>query len=82
MYGINHGYTPAQVSSLVCRDGRPGLTRLQKNRVFDIADVPFSQVDADEVRRYPADMANAGNYEGYKGRKVWVRHCLRALLMS
>lgn len=43
--------------------------------MFNIADVPFTQVDQDEKHKYAADLADAANYQGFKGRGVWVcRH--------
>ena len=41
--------------------------------MFDIADVPFSQVHEEEKQRYAADIKATGSYEGYKLRQYWVR---------
>ncbi|KAI0800148.1 hypothetical protein C8Q74DRAFT_394695 [Fomes fomentarius] len=48
-----------------------GYTSTQKDRMFDIANVPFTLVGPEEVGRYAADLKNAANYQGYKGRQVW-----------
>lgn len=40
--------------------------------MFDIANVPFTLVGPEEVGRYAADLKDAANYQGYKGRQVWV----------
>ncbi|KAF8906375.1 hypothetical protein CPB85DRAFT_1314044 [Mucidula mucida] len=48
-----------------------GYTSAQKDRIFDIADVPFTKVTQEEMKDYLADLANAANYQGYKSRRVW-----------
>ncbi|KAI0649640.1 Clavaminate synthase-like protein [Trametes meyenii] len=48
-----------------------GLSQAQNDRIFDIADVPFSQVPEEEMKRYTADIKGAGSYRGFKPRSVW-----------
>ncbi|KAJ7507034.1 Clavaminate synthase-like protein [Mycena galericulata] len=48
-----------------------GYTSAQTERMFDIADVPFSGVKADEKRVYTAQMKETGSYQGYKPRQYW-----------
>lgn len=42
-------------------------------RMFDIADVPFSQVSDEEKEKYVAQTKQTGSYQGYKLRQYWVR---------
>ncbi|KAJ7677955.1 hypothetical protein DFH06DRAFT_563295 [Mycena polygramma] len=48
-----------------------GYTASQTERMFDIADVPFSGVDPDEKRLYIAKIKETGSYQGYKPRQYW-----------
>ncbi|KAJ6552201.1 hypothetical protein DFH09DRAFT_1167358 [Mycena vulgaris] len=48
-----------------------GYTAAQTERMFDIADVPFSCVGSDEKRVYTAQMKETGSYQGYKPRQYW-----------
>ncbi|KAJ7243604.1 hypothetical protein B0H12DRAFT_1203715 [Mycena haematopus] len=48
-----------------------GYTAAQTERMFDIADVPFSCVDSEEKRVYTAKMKQNGSYQGYKPRQYW-----------
>ncbi|OCH86735.1 Clavaminate synthase-like protein [Obba rivulosa] len=48
-----------------------GLTSAQNTRMFDIADVPFSQVPEDEKKAFHADIKGAKSYQGYKLRQYW-----------
>jgi len=48
-----------------------GYTSSQTERMFDIADVPFSSVESDEKRMYTAKMKETGSYQGYKPRQYW-----------
>ncbi|KAJ6453604.1 hypothetical protein C8R45DRAFT_633449 [Mycena sanguinolenta] len=48
-----------------------GYTLAQTERMFDIADVPFSCVDAEEKRLYAGKMKETGSYQGYKPRQYW-----------
>ncbi|KAJ7898077.1 hypothetical protein B0H13DRAFT_2234343 [Mycena leptocephala] len=49
-----------------------GYTSSQIERMFDVADVPFSGVDSEEKQLYTAKMEEAGSYQGYKPRQYWV----------
>ncbi|KZT08212.1 Clavaminate synthase-like protein [Laetiporus sulphureus 93-53] len=48
-----------------------GLTQAQNDRMFDIADVPFSLVGDDEKKIYTGDFEKTGVYLGYKARQHW-----------
>ncbi|KAJ7620241.1 hypothetical protein FB45DRAFT_929776 [Roridomyces roridus] len=48
-----------------------GYTEAQTERMFDIADVSFSGVEAEEKRVYTAQMKQTGSYQGYKPRQYW-----------
>ncbi|KAJ8457010.1 hypothetical protein ONZ51_g11780 [Trametes cubensis] len=48
-----------------------GLTQAQNERIFDIADVPFSQVAEDEKKQFSYDIKATGLYKGYKLRQYW-----------
>ncbi|KAJ3711648.1 hypothetical protein DFJ43DRAFT_1044312 [Lentinula guzmanii] len=48
-----------------------GYSKEQMERMFDIADVPFSQVGDQEKEKYLASMKQAGSYQGYKLRRFW-----------
>ncbi|KAI0089600.1 Clavaminate synthase-like protein [Irpex rosettiformis] len=48
-----------------------GLSRPETERMFDIADVPFSQVPDQEKSEYRAKIIEAGSYQGYKPRQFW-----------
>ncbi|KAJ7725543.1 hypothetical protein B0H16DRAFT_1665841 [Mycena metata] len=48
-----------------------GYTPAQTERMFDIADVPFSCVDADEQGLYTAKISKTGSFQGYKPRQYW-----------
>ncbi|KAF7366894.1 hypothetical protein MSAN_00948100 [Mycena sanguinolenta] len=48
-----------------------GYTSAQTERMFDIADIPFSCVDAEEKRLYAAKIKETGSYQGYKPRQYW-----------
>ena len=49
------------------------MGRLQTDRIFDIADVPFTQVPEEEMKRYTADIKGTGSFRGFKPRELWVR---------
>ncbi|KAI0752492.1 Clavaminate synthase-like protein [Daedaleopsis nitida] len=49
-----------------------GLTQAQNERMFSIADVPFSQVAEDEKQRYTSNIKESGSYRGYKLRQLWA----------
>ncbi|RDB27660.1 hypothetical protein Hypma_003184 [Hypsizygus marmoreus] len=48
-----------------------GYTPEQTRRIFDIADIPFTQVSDEEKRKYVAKMKETGSYQGYKPRQYW-----------
>ncbi|KAF9220306.1 Clavaminate synthase-like protein [Gyrodon lividus] len=48
-----------------------GYTQTQRDRVFDIADVPFTAVPPEEMKIYTANIDKVGYYAGYKGRQYW-----------
>ncbi|KAI9070315.1 Clavaminate synthase-like protein [Trametes sanguinea] len=48
-----------------------GLTQAQNNRIFDIADIPFTQVPEEEMKRFTADIKGSGSYRGFKPRELW-----------
>lgn len=79
MYVVNHGLTQAQVCiepGAACDlPSHNGLTPWcgQNERIFDIADVPFSQVAEDEKKQFSYDIKATGLYKGYKLRQYWVR---------
>lgn len=45
---------------------------LKNERIFDIADVPFTQVADDEKKKFSYDIKATGLYKGYKLRQYWV----------
>ncbi|KAI0071947.1 Clavaminate synthase-like protein [Panus rudis PR-1116 ss-1] len=58
LYVVNHGYTQEK-------------GRIQTDRIFDIADVPFAHVSDEEKKKYEGKMLQTGSYQGYKLRKYW-----------
>ena len=52
----------------------------QTDRIFDIANVPFSQVADEEKLTYHAKMVETGSFQGYKLRQYWVRDTSDALI--
>jgi len=48
-----------------------GLTQAQNERIFDIADVPFSVVSDEEKKAYVANIKEAGSWQGYKLKRYW-----------
>ncbi|KAJ3509886.1 hypothetical protein NLJ89_g4977 [Agrocybe chaxingu] len=48
-----------------------GYTPEQTERVFDIADIPFTQVSDAEKRSFVAKMEEDGSFQGYKLRRYW-----------
>jgi len=48
-----------------------GYSKDQMERMFDIADVPFSQVSDEEKQKYVASPKQTGSYQGYKLREYW-----------
>ncbi|TBU47752.1 Clavaminate synthase-like protein [Dichomitus squalens] len=49
-----------------------GWTQAQNNRIFDVADVPFTQVSEDEKKRFQTKTQETGTPEGYKLRRSWT----------
>ncbi|KAI1792652.1 Clavaminate synthase-like protein [Ganoderma leucocontextum] len=49
-----------------------GWTQAQNQRIFDLADVPFSQVSEDEKKRFQTKTHVTGTAEGYKLRRLWT----------
>lgn len=41
-------------------------------RIFDIANIPFANVEEEEKKVYIAAMKQTGSYQGYKPRQYWV----------
>ncbi|KAG2034748.1 hypothetical protein BDR03DRAFT_964412 [Suillus americanus] len=48
-----------------------GYTQAQRDRIFDIACVPFNDVSPDEKKTYAANIEGVGSYAGYKLRQFW-----------
>ncbi|KAI0089615.1 hypothetical protein BDY19DRAFT_113838 [Irpex rosettiformis] len=48
-----------------------GLSQTATERIFDIANVPFTQVPDDEKKEHVARMLEEGSYQGYKPRQYW-----------
>ncbi|EIW75982.1 Clavaminate synthase-like protein [Coniophora puteana RWD-64-598 SS2] len=48
-----------------------GYTKSQRDRMFDIANVSFSDVSAEEKQIYVANIEKVGYYQGYKPRQYW-----------
>ncbi|KZT08059.1 Clavaminate synthase-like protein [Laetiporus sulphureus 93-53] len=48
-----------------------GYTQAETDRMFDIADIPFSMVSDDEKRAYDSRVKQTGSYQGYKLRQYW-----------
>ncbi|KAI0819373.1 Clavaminate synthase-like protein [Trametes gibbosa] len=48
-----------------------GLSQAQNDRIFDIADIPFSQVSEEEMKRFTSDIKGTGSYKGFKPRRLW-----------
>ncbi|KZT63621.1 Clavaminate synthase-like protein [Daedalea quercina L-15889] len=46
-----------------------GLSQAEEERMFDIANVPFSGVPAEEKSNYLANIKHDGSYQGYKPRE-------------
>ncbi|KAF8551423.1 Clavaminate synthase-like protein [Imleria badia] len=49
-----------------------GYTQAQRDRIFDIANVPFTAVPPEEMRIYTANIEKASYYAGYKPRGFWA----------
>ncbi|PCH36926.1 Clavaminate synthase-like protein [Wolfiporia cocos MD-104 SS10] len=48
-----------------------GYTQAQRDRIFDIADIPFSAVGDEEKKWYAGNIKATGSYQGYKLRQYW-----------
>lgn len=72
MYIINHGMTQAEVRKAMSGHATAAKTWTQNDRIFDIADIPFSQVPEEEMKRYVSDIKATGSYRGFKPRRIWV----------
>ncbi|KAI0689337.1 hypothetical protein BC835DRAFT_1308410 [Cytidiella melzeri] len=48
-----------------------GVPQYETTRVFDIADVPFSQVSDEEKLEYTGNILETGTDQGYKPRRYW-----------
>ena len=91
VYVVNHGLTQAQVRSCAlmrihydCL--KDGHQTMQNDRIFDIADVVFSQVSDEEKKQYRGKIKETGLYSGYKLREYWVqlphKNCVDLLLLT
>ncbi|KAI9568580.1 hypothetical protein HD554DRAFT_2322242 [Boletus coccyginus] len=48
-----------------------GYTQAQRDRIFDIANVPFTAVPPEEIKIYTVDDEKVGYYAGYRPRSSW-----------
>jgi len=50
------------------------LTHLadQRDRIFDIANLPFTAVPSEEMQMYTVDDEKVGYYAGYRPRSSWA----------
>ncbi|KAK0458641.1 Clavaminate synthase-like protein [Desarmillaria tabescens] len=48
-----------------------GLSIAENQRIFDIADIPFTDVSDSEKQQYEAKIIQTGSYQGYKHRQYW-----------
>ena len=72
VYAINHGYTQSQVFLITLLLPIDPHLADQRDRIFDIADVPFTAVPPEEMKIYTANIEKVGYYAGYKARRYWV----------
>ncbi|KAG6371462.1 hypothetical protein JVT61DRAFT_9489 [Boletus reticuloceps] len=49
-----------------------GYTQAQRDRIFDIGDVPFTAVPPEEMEIYTNESQKLGYYAGYKARRYWA----------
>ncbi|GJJ14445.1 hypothetical protein Clacol_008709 [Clathrus columnatus] len=71
-YVINHGYSAEQVSAINSRTFTPSNNiNSQTQRLIDIGDIPFTQVNDEEKAEYENKPNEAGTYLGYKPRSYW-----------
>ncbi|KAJ3537948.1 hypothetical protein NM688_g6591 [Phlebia brevispora] len=48
-----------------------GLSPEETTRIFDIADVVFTQTTEEEKERYKSKLLETGSYQGFKQRQYW-----------
>ena len=72
VYAINHGYTQAQVCNRLPSSHSITHLTAQRDRIFDIADVPFMAVPPEEKTMYSSEIEKVGYYGGYKARGFWA----------
>jgi isopenicillin N synthase-like dioxygenase len=72
-YVVNHGYSQDQVRQFFDIVWIINIITTQTDRIFDIADLPFSAVSDSEKKIYAGTMKQSGSYQGYKLRQYWVR---------
>jgi isopenicillin N synthase-like dioxygenase len=72
-YVVNHGYSQDQVRQFFDIVWIINVITTQTDRIFDIADLPFSAVSDSEKKIYAGTMKQSGSYQGYKLRQYWVR---------
>ena len=58
-----------------------GFTQEETDRMFDIANVPFSQVGDEEKQAYAGNIKETGTFQGYKLRNYWVIILTSALFL-
>ncbi|KAI9457700.1 hypothetical protein HD554DRAFT_2177590 [Boletus coccyginus] len=66
-----------QLRDALCTNGflyaiNHGYTQAQRDRIFDIADVPFTAVPPEEMKIYTTNVKELGYYAGYKPRGDWA----------
>jgi isopenicillin N synthase-like dioxygenase len=74
-YVVNHGYSQDQARQFFYVVYIVNGISSQTNRIFDIADLPFTAVSDSEKQIYAGTMKQSGSYQGYKLRQYWVRDC-------
>ncbi|RDB17174.1 hypothetical protein Hypma_001823 [Hypsizygus marmoreus] len=48
-----------------------GYSQDQTDRIFDVADIPFTRVEPEEKQLYAGRMKETGSHQGYKLRNYW-----------
>ena len=59
-----------------------GFTQEETDRMFDIANVPFSQVSDEKKQAYLGKIKETGTFQGYKLRNYWVTYLTSALFFK
>ncbi len=72
-----HSRAGTLLCSLLCRQSADHTAYRQNDRIFDIADVAFSQVSDEEKKQHAGNIMETGLYSGYKLRQYWVSYPLR-----